>query len=524
MKYRVIIADDEPETVVLLGNLIHWDALNMVLLCSAANGNELCEKVNILTPDIVLVDMNMPGIHGAELIGALSQVVPTPKIIVVSGYDDFTYTRAAIYARVIGYILKPVDEAEINIVLQRAIEELNDERMKKNKELQASVATAKIQNYIKDQEFWEALEHNKLTSMFWKKHDREMEQALFQVCFFKFLNFKEVSQQIFTESSSLLMFGIKNIVDELFSNDGVCYYNNRTKDFILLLTGSLSQRILQDKLEKTCSILQNNLMLQTYIGVSEQHEDSNQLRQLYTNALLAVENMNLYRTSHVCFFDDYARQVKEQNMEYRNLLEYSLRKSVFVFSNTVSEIYQNPLQYSIQTISAFTHLWNYIYNLCLSIPIVLENAELRIALENCHQEVRHQFNNSSILVEWLSFSSLLCSTKDEDSQLSRKITRYIDSHYQQKLTVNDLAVRFHLSRQHLFRIFKEETGLSPHNYIMLKKIEKSKKLLCNPEINIAEVVALLAFSDESHFIRTFKKIEGITPSQYKQQIIKENDM
>ncbi len=126
--YRVIIADDENKIRNVLKTLIHWEELQMELLCECTNGDELLEMLERSPADIILTDMQMPGISGVQLLQRLKELYPYLSIIVISGYDDFKYTKQAIISNAVDYILKPVDEDELNDALKEAASEAKERR------------------------------------------------------------------------------------------------------------------------------------------------------------------------------------------------------------------------------------------------------------------------------------------------------------------------------------------------------------------------------------------------------------
>ncbi len=92
---------------------------------------------------------------------------------------------------------------------------------------------------------------------------------------------------------------------------------------------------------------------------------------------------------------------------------------------------------------------------------------------------------------------------------------YIYDHLHTKITLEDLAGTVSLSADHLSRLFKQETGLSVHAYIEAMKIKTAKNLLVYSSYSIAEIAATLAFSNQSHFTRVFRKYAQITPKKYR---------
>lgn len=93
---------------------------------------------------------------------------------------------------------------------------------------------------------------------------------------------------------------------------------------------------------------------------------------------------------------------------------------------------------------------------------------------------------------------------------------YIDEHLCQKFDISELAKQIGFSKNHLASKFKQETGQTIHNYVLSQRIQYAKALLnSNTEYSIEDIAAMLCFSSSSHFGSTFKKIMGISPSEYR---------
>lgn len=92
---------------------------------------------------------------------------------------------------------------------------------------------------------------------------------------------------------------------------------------------------------------------------------------------------------------------------------------------------------------------------------------------------------------------------------------YIYSHINHRITVNDLAEYAGLSPSYLSRLFKKELNISISDYICEMKIEKAQHLLKYSNYSLIEIANYLAFSSQSHFIQSFKKLVGITPKKYR---------
>ena len=92
---------------------------------------------------------------------------------------------------------------------------------------------------------------------------------------------------------------------------------------------------------------------------------------------------------------------------------------------------------------------------------------------------------------------------------------YIYSHINQRISVDELAEQVNLSPSYLSRLFKKELSISLSDYICERKIEKAQNLLRYSDYSLIEIANYLAFSSQSYFIQTFRKIVGVTPKKYR---------
>ena len=111
--YKVLIVDDEPSIREGLRTLIPWSQYGFQVMDVAANGDEAVIKHQSIEPDLMIVDIRMPGMNGLELIRTLRVYDQHVQFLILSGYADFEYAQKAIQANVNAYILKPIDENEL---------------------------------------------------------------------------------------------------------------------------------------------------------------------------------------------------------------------------------------------------------------------------------------------------------------------------------------------------------------------------------------------------------------------------
>lgn len=111
----------------------------------------------------------------------------------------------------------------------------------------------------------------------------------------------------------------------------------------------------------------------------------------------------------------------------------------------------------------------------------------------------------------------------ESKTVSRKrlelveIKNYLDEHYTEKIVLDDLAEKYYINKYYLTKIFKETYGSTINGYIIAKRITRAKQLLRFTDMTVDEIGAAVGMGDANYFSRTFRKVEGISPREYRKQ-------
>lgn len=119
---RALIADDEETIRNGLKGLVESTGLDISVIATAQNGVEALEVVKKYSPEIILMDINMPLMDGLESIEKIRELNSEAKIIIISGYGEFEYAQKAMSMGVFAYLLKPIDYRNFSSILSKAIE------------------------------------------------------------------------------------------------------------------------------------------------------------------------------------------------------------------------------------------------------------------------------------------------------------------------------------------------------------------------------------------------------------------
>lgn len=99
----------------------------------------------------------------------------------------------------------------------------------------------------------------------------------------------------------------------------------------------------------------------------------------------------------------------------------------------------------------------------------------------------------------------------------QQIKEYLDAHYTERITLDDLSERFFINKFYMTRVFKEQFGQSVTNYLVQLRVTQAKRLLRFSDHNIEAIAQECGLSDANYFSRLFKKVEGMSPGEYRRQ-------
>ena len=150
--FKVMIVDDEIFVISLIEKLIDWKRLNMEVVGKADNGVTALEEVERLKPDIVIVDVRMPGYDGITFMQKVREINDKVKFIVISGHKRFEYAKSAMQYNVEDYLLKPISKEELEQILDKLKNKLETEKKSEEVLMQLDdklgVSTKKLQTYL----------------------------------------------------------------------------------------------------------------------------------------------------------------------------------------------------------------------------------------------------------------------------------------------------------------------------------------------------------------------------------------
>jgi len=515
---KILIVDDEALVRIGMRSIIKWEEQGFDIVGEADNGEtalELCKKEK---PDIILVDILMPKMNGFEFIKRAKNENPLCKFIILSCLNEIATYQESIKLGVQGYILKDtITPEQILSEVMRVAEDVKSERVftssssMENRyinenvvlnEFASLVIKGKIidQDHIKDKLLKSIVNStdNKIYLMiFEKSQDNKMQ--LDRNFHYKIAAF--IQDMIITVCSGHVFVSHDDIIWAL-----VGY---KKEEHPMDLIGILSERIL--------ATINQYFFGKMIIGIKEIDSSDLAIKDNF-EMCQRIMNQAFFMCDEVVFY-------------------YSLTESYISLKKELYEMLEGFTSStdSFQVIKEFETLYEYFKKYPIFSKIEVSNIYASI-INNLMLKEEKIFSNLSELIgiNETVFSYLLkCSNFEEvhgmainlvfkfetyhgisyEDTVIQKIITYIMKHLDQKITLNDLANEVHMSSEYTCRYFKLKTKVTLTDFILMKKIQVSKRDLIAGK-SISEIAELFGFSSGGHYIKTFKKYEGMTPGTY----------
>jgi two-component system response regulator YesN len=129
--YSILIVDDEYLVRLGIKETINWEDYSIKVIGDADNGRDGLDMAMKLKPDIIITDVRMPVLDGLELLKAIKSANLDSIVIILSGYEEFDYVRAALHSGAFAYLLKPIDNSELINTILNGVKEIEKRRSSK---------------------------------------------------------------------------------------------------------------------------------------------------------------------------------------------------------------------------------------------------------------------------------------------------------------------------------------------------------------------------------------------------------
>ena len=523
---KILIVDDEPDICALINKLIDWEGLNLTSLGSSLNGIEAMEIILRQSPDVVITDIQMPGMTGLEMIEKVTEMQLPVNFIVISGYSEFEYAQQALRFNVKDYLLKPISKTDLNLVLKR----LAQDRMTQNEKEQK---TAALENEYQNRTA--LLRRNELRQSITDPMRNTFNTDLFSFGDGEFLAL--TIHASFREKTGIDLQTIQNVltsiagrVQDHFLKDcfDIEYSVNDCSAVVLMNYSPETHRSYKEKRKKLQIMLDEYCIQYRHLCISmalgcvckkpqeigtvlHTSESASRMR-LLTGTDKVIEFIEHTQRYPVPSFAreglrNIAASVESLNTPASLVQLYAIldaieeRKSYAEFS--FFDVIASALIFIKEEISAYTG----------QEPAEINNSLIHIRLANCDtmKDIRDCCRD---VIDGLSKHC----REVQESRVSKPVRiaqEYIGSHLNQQISLDEIAQKAFVSPSYLSTLFKEQTGENFMDYIIRQRINEAKRLLRTTGMSVSDVASSVGYADPRHFSKVFQKQVGMKPSEYR---------
>ena len=522
----ILLVDDEEEIREGMARSIPWEELGFSKPVTAENGIDALELADVLRPDIIISDIQMPFMDGLEFIESASKILPTTKFLVFSGYDYFEYAQRAISLKVHSYLLKPFSREELIVVLEKvkqAIEEekaerLNIERLRQ--QFNGSISVFR-ENFLVS--CLNGLLDNESIAQKQKEFGF-LEQVNFRLILFEI---HESPLTIELTNRSLLLIAEKDIAFEKIEGieEPILFFYG---DYLVWLSMKATDNQILQLTNDICATMASLNSL-TLAGISQRHVTFSELKNMCLEAQSALDF-----SSHLdqqLSFAMLAEDIPHQNMltflnvskvesrKLENLLKYGDKEKLNHFAIQLFEHAQerklNRFEYT-----AFLSEWvGVLSRACFSNETEAAHQLLFRLTEEMASKVGLSFDEG---YRWFKdccyqVSSILQQEIQQSSKgMVMQSLHYISENFKEPgLTAESLSQYLHLNPAYFSVWFKKHTGETFVNYLTKKRVEEAKILLENTEDKTYIIAEQVGYTEANYFSYVFKKATGLSPTKYR---------
>lgn len=525
--YKLLIADDEHLERQALCYIIKKHCSRISLIEEASNGREAISKSSSFQPDILLMDIKMPGINGIEAAKSIKEMNPGCRILFLTAFDYFEYAREAIKIGVENFIVKPADDDMLVETLNSIVEKLDMELKSKGRQKDAEHKLVKVTSFLENEIVYSLLigeidknEVSEFLSMMGIEFRAGFAAALtidFHLCY-------PVSSTIMQKEMTAKRC-MEKLRDELAVYGFHCLLNHSHNNInMLAIPKDIDKREVSvddsfDMISRTCKSLYENLNIYLRAGIGNCYSDLDLMRRSFSQAKIANKHKN-----QVTHFNHI--QKNGETFKYPIEKEKKLCEKIIRFEeDEVLSLSDDILDWVFNSFDEIEDMRIKIYELIFVINRAVSNEfkgwDIQTSfksLQQIHTPGELRLYVKEALRRLISEISLL--KQDRSIMVIQKVCEYISQNYMRDISLEGMAEMVNFSSFYFSKIFKDYKNMNFIEYLTEVRIKKGKELLKNPTINIKDVSNLIGYGNPDYFARVFKRSVGLTPTEYRNNKLK----
>lgn len=525
--YRLLLLDDEEIVTRSIQKVFQLQEFGFEVAGAFSNPVKALEQVGQLKPDLIITDVKMPQMDGLEFSSRVKEILPDVEIVILSGYGDFSYAQTAVKLGVSDYLLKPIKKDDFKNMLVRMRQKIEEKQSRQNyynslrKVLQNSFSELKNRFFLMLAE--DGVYDENLYHMLREQKKDEILDAVFiliRVDIYQISAVHDYMSEIgkLTQQMEDALSGYGN-VDDFLSDESLYFYLYYVKKEDEDHVRHTVHEILDKKKREG---------MRFSVGISHIRQGLKELFDARNDCVgqIYLAEANLAETPEISSVRNQEMAVNIPYREMESLFQEISLSNEQGIKDMLDKIYQVPAQN--------LHVLYRDYFFSITFLILLRIYQMQNKYGADHDIVETRFldlrylrkeypvlEKQRELVEEKALQIYELISKQKiaaPSKMIRAALDYIDLHFNENISLQDVADNINISKNYLCDIFKKELGVTFINYVTNLRIEKAKEYLTNTDMKMYEVSYAVGYNDYAYFSQIFKKYTGTTLSAYRRKL------
>lgn len=524
---RVMVVDDENIVIESIEFIIRKSQENAMVVGSARSGREAIEKAERVKPDLIFMDIKMPGINGIDAIREIKSLLPHVQFVILSAFEQFEYAKEAVSLGVSEYLLKPANRKRVLEIIHQSEKALEESREKRKRELELKEKFEAVLPILEHGFIYAILlyeDYNEEIDNY--KRILELNEKKGYIMTFEFgegratgniIGSSVQGQSFYPQMRNIIKSRLSCAVGPAMLNRVIVYVpvSSSNDDYAQRLEAVKTAEFIIDKIAQ-------HIKVNVRIGIGSIKTGTENILGSFSESIRAVRYAKEQEIVHIHDIpEEYALSPNYYNIREKLLMEKAslgeTREALALFSQLVEDLAK-----------AGIHSAEGLKGRLLELMVMLHRLGLEYGIEGAaalrNQDYLTTFlglEEPMLLRNWCMSRIEAVTTGIKAARVSRShhlisaAKLYIDVHYHNELTLEDVSREVNLSPQYFSRFFKEETGENFIDYLTHVRIQKAIGLLAEKNLSIKEICYQVGYNDPNYFSRIFKKVTGYSPSEHK---------
>lgn len=532
--YTVLLVDDEPEIREGIIRKIDWNRYGFEIIGSAENGQDALELAEQRQPDVVMTDVMMPFMDGLELGERLMRSMPSVKLIMFSGADDFEYVQRALKIKAVEYVLKPIDAAELGETLIKLKDILDTEYEEKR-----NIENLR-QHYIDTipvfrEQFLSGLLDGRIDGEQLEKKSGIGQLDLDAWGYTAGLLQMDPDQEdkikklFHNHDEALLPTTLRQMTDEILDSYGKvvsCYYGNNVGVVANLYDENDIYRLIEG-MDQVCKSMEKVYGLTVTGGIGTVCHDPMELRYARKEAQTALTYRISLGGGQTIYLGDVEPE-KNAFIQFQGSDETALIGAIKLgneeeIHEEIHAIFKRLKNNMLTT----EQLRVYLIEVKVSFIKLLQYYDMKSEQMFEEQDawtITDNMTSLESIQKWMLAKSLELSNLIKESRvhsrsaITTKAKDYVNENYSDdKLSVDYMSQILHVSPSYFSSLFKKEMGVSFITYLTNVRMEKAVELLDTTDDKSYMIAQKVGYPEANYFSYVFKKHFGVSPQRYRKR-------